>query len=188
MELVTREYKTYNFNELTEIAKEKALNHFRESNVDYEWWDFLFENFKEELEEKGISFKNCYFEFYRSRFLYFTDIDINDLNKFIKALPLKLNRVVLNSLLDGEISLFIRESRNEYNYFDLEDNTDNKITENKRIKKHIDLDKLNEWFKDYSNNCLKRLYDEYCYLSSDEYITEEIELNEYKFLENGELF
>lgn len=187
MELIIKEYKIYNFNELTETAKEKALNHFRNNDLNYEWYDFLIENFKEELGEKGISFKNCYFEFYRNNDLYFTDVDINDLNKFVKTLPLKLNKVILNSLLGGEINLFIKES-NERNYFDLEDNTDLKLTENNRIKLHIDLDKLTEWFKDYCYSCLKRLYEEYNYLMSDKAIMETIECNEYKFLENGDLF
>lgn len=33
--------------ELTDAAKEKAISHFREINIDYEWWESTYEDAKE---------------------------------------------------------------------------------------------------------------------------------------------
>lgn len=37
---------TYTFNELSESAKEKARDWYKESALDFEWWDFIYEDVK----------------------------------------------------------------------------------------------------------------------------------------------
>lgn len=49
------ETKVYSFNELSAEAKKKALEKYRDVNIDYAGWcDFLIEQFQEELKEKGF--------------------------------------------------------------------------------------------------------------------------------------
>lgn len=44
MRKVVHEYTVYNFDELTEEAKQKALGNLADINVDYEWWDYIYED------------------------------------------------------------------------------------------------------------------------------------------------
>ena len=57
----TREYKVYTFDELSALGKEKALEKFREHNLDYEWWDCVYEDAKEVGSLMGIEIGNIYF-------------------------------------------------------------------------------------------------------------------------------
>ena len=41
--------------------KEKLLDKHRYTNVDYEWWDFTHENFKEQMKEIGVHVEKIYF-------------------------------------------------------------------------------------------------------------------------------
>lgn len=40
------EVNTYTFDELSDTAKEKAVERLADINVDYEWWDFTYEDAK----------------------------------------------------------------------------------------------------------------------------------------------
>ena len=42
----TRQIKVYKFKELPEEAQQKVLDKFRNINVDYEWWDFTYDDAK----------------------------------------------------------------------------------------------------------------------------------------------
>lgn len=48
------EITAYRFNELSEKAKEKAREWWRDGAFDYEWWDFLFDDFVAVAEILGI--------------------------------------------------------------------------------------------------------------------------------------
>lgn len=39
-----KETKVYQYEELSDKAKEKARDWYREDNLDYEWWDFIFDD------------------------------------------------------------------------------------------------------------------------------------------------
>ena len=40
----TVELKVYSYSELSDKAKEKALNWYAQGNLSYEWWDFTYED------------------------------------------------------------------------------------------------------------------------------------------------
>jgi hypothetical protein len=42
----TKTIEIFEFNELSESAKDKALDEVRKGNCDYEWWDFTYEDAK----------------------------------------------------------------------------------------------------------------------------------------------
>lgn len=44
----------YTYNELSDTAKEKARQWYREGNLDYDWWDFLYDDFNARAQELGI--------------------------------------------------------------------------------------------------------------------------------------
>lgn len=51
----------YQFDELTDSAKEKARDWFREGALDYEWWDFVLEDAKRIFGLCGFTIENIYF-------------------------------------------------------------------------------------------------------------------------------
>ena len=50
----TTETTLYTFEELTDEAQEKALEHLWDINVDYEWWDFIVEDISSFGEASGL--------------------------------------------------------------------------------------------------------------------------------------
>lgn len=51
----TIETTLYQFDELSDKAKAKALDKCREWNVDYDWWEYLYENFTQDVAQYGYS-------------------------------------------------------------------------------------------------------------------------------------
>lgn len=51
----------YSYDELSDKAKEKAREWYREYGLDYEWWDFCIDDFKEIGKILGFKIKNVYF-------------------------------------------------------------------------------------------------------------------------------
>lgn len=47
MKMKTIEINLYKFNELSEKSQEKVLNELHDINVDYSWWDFIYEDAKD---------------------------------------------------------------------------------------------------------------------------------------------
>lgn len=57
----TKELTVYSYSELSETAKEKARNWYIENCCDYEWYDFILEDWKEKLAEIGFTNAKIYF-------------------------------------------------------------------------------------------------------------------------------
>ena len=155
----------YQFKELSQKAKEKVLEKFRYINVDDDWCDFLYEDFKEELKRIGVECNTFYWSDDRDYHIYMDEARIINKEKFFKGIL-----------------------GNNYKKYKILKNLDNKDIEE-------ELKKLNltDWdFSDYLNNILegflKRLRNDHEYLISDEAIEETLEANEYDFLEKGERF
>jgi hypothetical protein len=55
MRTETITYKIYPFEELDDKAKEKARDWFKEDYPDYEWWDYTYDRWKEDLTEIGFN-------------------------------------------------------------------------------------------------------------------------------------
>lgn len=50
------ETKVYTFSELSDKAKEKARDWYRDGALDHDWWDGVYEQFTEEMEALGFEF------------------------------------------------------------------------------------------------------------------------------------
>ena len=57
----------YTFSELSDKAQEKALENLRDINVDCEWWDYLFEDFRTIAGILGVTVKDIYFTGFSSQ-------------------------------------------------------------------------------------------------------------------------
>jgi len=158
----TIEIKLYQFNELSEKAKERALEDLRYINVDDSWW---YECSIETFSEFGVVVKE--FDLYRRTISLDFKKDITDIcEKF--AYEWKDNEIgetckgYLKSV-DAQLCL---------------DASDQEMLE----------DMEGVFIKDLEYAILNWLNDEYEYLQSDDAIIDTIEANEYDFTENGERY
>jgi hypothetical protein len=194
MELITKQYKVLEFDELSEDTKQKVIEENYGINTEYyDWYEFATDDFKEQIKEKyGLEFDKVYFDIeYRNRHLYFNKIYISDIKKFIKGFKrdkiskgdVNFSHKIAKALREDEIIIGFENYR-EHTSISYNDYTKNSITD-----KYKYLEDLQDWFNDnVVKELLKRLTDEYEYLTSKESIIDTIKANDFKFLENGERF
>src|SRR5574343_362612 len=85
MQTITKEYTVYKFNELSDSAKEKALEKFYDINVDYDWYEPSYEGFIEDLNEIGLTCDNFHFSLDRDYFIEPVNLRFIDVEKFVKS-------------------------------------------------------------------------------------------------------
>ena len=169
----TVEIKLYKFSELSEEAKEKAINKLYDLNVDYEWWDSVYDD------AKNIGLKITAFDLDRNR---------NAEGEFI----LSANEVAQNILNEhGEhcetyktAQSFMNEWQPVFNNY--MDETHKDYESQKSEDKLIDIE--NEFLKSILEDYSIMLQKEYEYLTSEAAIIETIEANDYDFTEDGEMY
>ncbi len=167
--------RVYQFDELSEEAKEKALQKLRDINVDYDWWELYYEGFREELREIGTEAEDFGFDLGRGAYLYINKGCFVDQRRFLKSAGVDLRRGEAKDALQYGIELCTKHlgGGDAYNYCDPNNLEDVNIC---------------EYLKDVLRGFWKELRDAYDYLISDEAVVETIEANEYEFTEEGELF
>jgi len=52
----TIEINLYQFNELSESAKQTAIEWYRSVNLDYDWWEFIYDDAKESNQVRADSY------------------------------------------------------------------------------------------------------------------------------------
>lgn len=169
----TVEMKVFTFDELSEKAKEKAIGNLRHINVDYNWWEFVYED------AKNVGLKIESFDLDRnlhcviSPYVSAVECAENILNQHGETCSTyQIAEAFLESYQEP-FSRYMDESSDDYESSELED----------------ELMYLEEEFlNDMSNEYASILQREYEYLYSDEAIVETIRANEYEFTEDGELF
>lgn len=196
----------YEFLELDDDAKEKAIESMYDVNVNYDWWDFVIDDIQEQLTEMGIDKPKVRFSGFWSQGdgASFTGetIDLITLIEYLKLQnEFKLLYTALNAdMLDyaAYISGNTRDVHeyscrfeiDSFNYFndDLWDESEDKYTEQydlyeqemKRLQEYLE-----DWRLDYSQDIYHRLEKEYEYLTSKDAIVETILANEYEFNKDG---
>ena len=160
------ETKAYQFEELDEQTKEKAIDNYRHISVeDYFWYEFI----KEDLKEVGIELRS--FDIERGSF---AEIHSED---FYETCELILKSHGENCETYKIAERYIKEYKDiQYHIKDDED-LDEKLD---------DLDE--EYQQEFSWEVLSMLRREYEYMISDEYIIEMFEANDWEFTEDGKLF
>lgn len=157
--------KVYKFGELSEDAKQKAIEKFWDVNVDYEWWEGIYED------AKNIGLKITSF-----------DVDRHEIEGYFE---LSAAEIAANIFRDhGEIcetyknaNDFMKEHDPIFsNYMQTEEGED----------KLLQLE--DEFRTDLLEDYLSLLKAEYEYRTSEEAIIESIESNEYEFTKDGKQF
>ena len=162
----TIEIEIYKFNELSEEAKETALNKLYDINVDNNWWEFTFED------AANIGLKLIEFDL--------------DRNRHAKGeFNLAACEVAANIFKDhGEMTEtykttfdFMEEWQPVFNEYMKTEEGEDELME-------LEEDYLSSLLEDYSI----MLQNEYEYRTSEKAIIETIECNEYDFLIDGTMY
>ena len=119
----------YQFKELSQKAKEKVLEKFRYINVDDDWCDFLYEDFKEELKRIGVECNTFYWSDDRDYHIYMDEARIINKEKFFKGIlgnnykKYKILKNLDNKDIDFEMKIEIINNINHITIwsYDLED-------------------------------------------------------------------
>ena len=162
MRLITK--AVYKFDELSESAKQKAIEQYADIQVDYHWWEHIYDD----AERIGLKIKS--FDIYRK------DIDI-----VYEYNPDDVAFRIFKEWGEGtDMYRLAKEYITKYNsmYATVED--DDCIYDTDEI---TELD--NEFLKDLGEHFLSFLTSEYEWRTSDESIAECIEANDFEFYENG---
>lgn len=195
MRTITTEHIVYNYEDVLKdnILKKMVLEKNIDINVDFEWYEYLLDEWKEKLEQLGfinpeIEFTGFYSQGDGASFI--SDID---LKQAAKVSHLFSNRQIkiLNALIDYNF-IEANITRHTYRYSHENSTSLNKYDgELKSNWKHIQIivDILWKYLEDLRFNLSKEIYNdlknEYEYLTSEEAILDTIQANDYEFYADG---
>lgn len=200
----------YQFAELSTQAKETALDSMRHTNTDYEWWDFVYDDFFTLCKHIGIEadtrkrfFRGFYSQGDGSSFA--ATVNLLNLvsgiqnqgwkdyapNVELDIDPCPVGKRILSLIERGVIDSYIQiKNANretsvsvsaDFNY------SPNQCSDYANID--TELEKLETWLDDTAQTLnhyfYKQLQQEYEYLTSDQAVTESIEANQYEFTRDG---
>lgn len=192
------ELKIYTFGELSEKAKQKAVNNYRSKNDYYIESQLITENMEETILEKtcntiqdlklGWSLCCC-----QGDGVSFTGIIYGYDDNFIKFLETVYNGELPKNIKRIAKALLVRFKRTSHFYAHKKTcNTEVELTGNclgriDRIEKTLEeLEKtLEEWRVNLCEYLEKQGYNDLYYYNSDEYIADIMLNNDYEFLEDG---
>lgn len=165
--------KLYKFSELSESAKQKAIENLSDINVDYNWWTSTYED------AKNIGLKITSFDLDRNR---------NAKGEFSLSAAEVAQNIISNH---GEMcetyktaEKFLEEWQPIFNEYMDEQSKKYESSEAEDELQDIEDDFLKSLLEDYSII----LQNECEYLQSEDAIIETIEANEYEFTITGERF
>lgn len=170
-----KETKVYPFAELSDDAKEKALESLADINVDYEWWDSTFED------AATVKLKLTEFELGRGNYCK---------GDFIEYAKDTADAIIENHGENCETRQtaedFIAGTAELNKLFpEIPDDDGDDENEYERDGQQQDLD--DEFLVSILEDYRIILQKEYEYLTSETMIIETIEANEYEFTEDGKL-
>ena len=169
----TVEVTIYKFNELSEEAKQKALNTLYDINVDYDWWCFTFDD------AETIGLKITGFDLDRNR---------HATGEFINSAAEVAADIFKNHGEQCETyktaTSFMEEWQPVFNDYMDETSEHYESAESEDKLLELEEDFLNSLLEDYSII----LQNESEHLMSEKAIIESIQANDYDFTEDGDLF
>lgn len=193
----TIEMQAYKFSELSDTAKQKAINHCREWQTDHQWWDFVYDDAKEIGKIMGIDIERIYFSGFWSQG------DGACFEGWYSYKPDSCKQIRQYAPMDAELHAIAQALQNiqRTNFYQLragvkhrghyyhENCTDIDIDRNDYKEPTQDAEEsIKECLRDFMRWIYSKLEQEYEWLTSDESVTEMIEANEYEFDEEGNIF
>jgi hypothetical protein len=173
----TIEINLYKFSELSEAAKQKALDKLYDINVDHNWWEFTYDD-AEDVGLKLTGFDldrnlHCTGEFYYNA-------------EECAELILKKHGEMCQTFKTAQQYISDKSELVEKYSDGVQTNI---VTEENEYDFDQDCDELeNEFLESILEDYAHVLQNEYEYLTSEAAIIETIEANDYDFTENGKLY
>lgn len=193
--MTKHEVTTYSFAELSDDAKEKAIEKFRDTNVDYnDWYEFVYDDAKTAGSLLGIEIERIYFSgfwsqgdgaMFEGRYEY-----CKGALKAIKdeyPTDTELHSIAENLQKIQRRYFYGLDIRTEHRGHYYHENTMH-VTTFDRDGREIEIDAMDDTLRDFCRWIYNRLETEYEHLTSNEVVKETIEANEYEFMENGEQY
>ena len=165
----------YKFNELSEEGKKKALKNYADINVDYGWWDYIYED------AKKIGLKITSFELYPS---YITSKKINHC--------IEIANKILKNHGEGETHKLATQFLKEWD--ELVEKYSDGVNKDRVKEGNEDIfdekaEQLEDWFLTKLDKCYSSmLLNDYEHRTSEEGIIETFEANDYDFTDNGKIY
>lgn len=198
-ETITKEI--FSFDELSDEAKEKARDWWRDGGLDYEWYDAVYEHQKEIIERAGFDVTKIYFSGFWSQgdgaMFEYDGLDEKLLDEFIDTLglsPMRKKWLKTQGCITGK-------SKHSGHYYHsgccshdiyLESNFSWSAAENFSdwISSYVeDFEEfVKDKYSDLANDLYRALEKEYDWLNSDEQVDGTIRCNGYEFLEDGTMY
>jgi len=195
------ETKAYTFDELSEQAKEKAIEKQKQSDgyLDYEWYDCVKYEFEEKAKESGFNYTKSYFSGFWSQgdgaMFEYDHLDDKLRLEFINQLnlsPMRKDWLINNTCISGkgrQSGHYYHENSCSHSIYWEVDNGD--LHWDRTFYKWLESffeefeDFIIDKYKDLCCEYYKSLEKEYDWLMSDEQIAEHLIANEYEFNEEG---
>lgn len=203
----------YRFEELSDKAKQKALEAFWDINVNHDWWDFVYDDFKQLCSYFGLTvdLERTYFSgFYHQGqgCGYTATIDFMTMLACIKNQSWKeyapnaefcfpdidINRR-LQQLIDAGIIDIVASVKPGSRGTNINVSTDASYSSNMcsnydRINEELSkLEEITDKIcKELNSFLFKNLLEDYEYLTSEDAVRETIQVNEYDFGSDGQYF
>jgi cell division protein FtsB len=183
----------YQFSELSDVAKQRVIDKFYDINIDYEWWEFTYEDAKEVgLKITGFDLdRGSYCKMENINYCLSTTAELIMANHGPTCETYQTSKAFLEAYKPKKERLTQVEDILETWYENDEGTTEEEQTkwdelnqEESELSEEIEELK-DEFLKDLSNDYLTMLRDEYEYMTSKDAIIETIEVNEYEFDEDG---
>lgn len=196
----TATIQVYNFSELSETAKEKAISNYIENL--YDWWDSIYDYWNDKLTEIGFNNVKIYFSGFYSQgngaMFTYKHIDEKLYNEYIESTELTpLRKKWAKGIIE---SIYAKgEQRGHYYH----EKSCNHLVELETTFDWYAYLNLSDWVNDlnvgfqeyltdlYEELCsdiYKDLKEEYEYLTSEEGVRENSEANEYEFHSDGSMY
>ncbi len=195
----------WSFEEADESLREKILAKYRDFNTDYDWYEFVYEDWKEKLESLGyvkpdINFSGFWSQGDGASFTceYLNSPEIKERfltpeeKEILKDCEIygKVERISHHYSHENTVQANISDvdySQIIYNLQDLDDDQYNTIV--KKIDKIlVDLEKMiTDEVRDLSRQIYRELEKEFEYQTSGESVSESLISNGYLFDENGDI-
>lgn len=171
------EVKLYQFEELSNEAKENAIEKNRIMNVEYDWWDCTYEGMK----EVGVKI-NSFDIYYRNINITIEDSE-HTASKTIEYYGEGMEVVKISKRFIADRDALIKklgEGNDIAGYSVKEEFIDEYDEEIEYLEE--------EYRKEMAEEILTWLRDEYEYLQTDEAVSETLIANDYEFTEEGAIY
>ena len=193
----------YEFNELTDEAKENARDWYRANGLDYEWWDCTIQEYKELGELLGIEIDNIYFSGFASQGDGACFTGTYSYRKgWKKALASETGGELYRKLESIGLGLQAEQEKYFYGITAGINRTgrychENSVTVSVDPGEHVNgywsdtsdmEDNIADCLRDFMREIYSTLRSEYGYLTSDESVDDTIIANEWEFTETGDFY